>query len=76
MPKVRLALLEPLQDHTVGIRNRPTQFIFPISDRHPIAFAWRFQDIRRVRGQPPLLDLAGMGGIQTIRDSRVPAYLH
>jgi hypothetical protein len=41
MPEVRLALLKLLENYAVRIRNRPTQFVFPISDRHPIGFARR-----------------------------------
>jgi hypothetical protein len=66
MPEVRLALLELLEDYAVRVRNRPTQFICPISDRQPIGFARRLNEISDVRRQPPLLDFAGMSGIQTI----------
>jgi len=39
--EVRLAVLELLEYYAVRVRNRPTPFIFPISDRHPISFARR-----------------------------------
>src|SRR3954466_6097337 len=44
MAEVRFALLKLLEHYAVRVRNGPTEFIFPISHRHAVAFAWRFHN--------------------------------
>jgi hypothetical protein len=42
VPEARFTVLKPLEDYAVRVGNRPTSFIFPISDRYPIGLAGRF----------------------------------
>src|SRR5438309_778915 len=64
MAELRFALLESLENHAVHIRNRLASFVLPVSDRYPIGFAGRLHEVRNVCRQTPLLDFAGMSGIQ------------
>ena len=76
MPKVRLSLLELPQNYAVRIRNWLARFIFPVSHRDPISFAWRFYEVGHVCRHTSLLDFADMRSVQTIRNGRIPAYLY